>query len=81
MVITVIEQEVLKFCLVPQKRKNILEDVLGISNQSKNFNLRLLPLIELGVLDRTIKDKPNSLHQKYFTTNIGKVVLYIVDNH
>lgn len=78
--LSVAEIEILKFCQTPQKRKEILEDCLGVSNQTKNFNTRILPLINSGFIKYTIKDKPHSQHQKYVITTKGKVALFIRNN-
>jgi ATP-dependent DNA helicase RecG len=71
--------KVLNFALAPKKKKEILEDCLQLTNQTKNFNTHVEPLLEEKLLQRTIKDKPKSQHQKYFTTQAGKAVLYIVN--
>lgn len=68
---------VLDYCLLPKSRKAILE-TLGLSNQTKNFRNVVLPLVELGLLLRTIPDRPTSGHQKYFTSNNGKKVLFLL---
>lgn len=62
---------------VGYQRKDILEDGLKISNQTKNFNTNILPSLEKGLLQLTIKDRPKSPLQKYLITNREKVILYI----
>lgn len=71
---------VLNFVSSPKKKKEILEGCLGLSNQTKNFNTYIEPLIEKGLVQRTIKDRPNSQFQKYLITNVGKVVSYILEH-
>jgi ATP-dependent DNA helicase RecG len=46
--------------------------LLGLSNHSKNKKSYLLPLIEIGIIEMTIPEKPNSQNQKYKLTNKGK---------
>lgn len=77
--ITKEQTNILNFLNSPKKKKEILEDCLGLSNQTKNFNTHIEPLLEKGLIQRTIKDKPNSQFQKYLITNVGKVVSYIID--
>ncbi|ADF54291.1 hypothetical protein ZPR_3987 [Zunongwangia profunda SM-A87] len=57
--------------------EEILEDNLNISNQTKNFKTHIESLFENKLLGRTIKDKPTSKLQKYYTTPLGKVVLAV----
>ena len=71
--------KVLDFALNPKRKKEILEDCLQLTNQTKNFNTHVEPLLGEKLLQRTIKDKPKSQYQKYFTTPAGKAVLYIVN--
>lgn len=74
-----IEQcKVLEFTEKPKKRKEILEDCLELSNQTKNFNKYIIPLLDLNLIQRTLPDRPNSQHQKYFLTKEGKDVLYLL---
>ena len=40
-------------------------DRIGITNQSKNRQRYITSLLEIGVIERTIPDKPNDPHQKY----------------
>lgn len=78
--ITEREQQILEYCQQPKKRKEILEDLLEISNQTKNFKSNILSLVDKEMLQLTVKDKPNSQHQKYWITTKGKVVLLIRKN-
>jgi ATP-dependent DNA helicase RecG len=79
--ITEEQTHVLAFVSSPKKRKEILEDCLGLSNQTKNFVTHIEPLLEKGLIQMTIKDKPKSQFQKYLITNVGKVVSYILENN
>lgn len=58
------EQDIRNFCSVPRTAQAIM-DRLGITNQSKNRQKYITSLLELGVLERTIPDKPNDPNQKY----------------
>ena len=58
------EQDIRNFCSVPRTAQEIM-DRLGITNQSKNRLKYVTSLLELGVLERTIPDKPNDPNQKY----------------
>lgn len=72
--------EVLNYALTPRKKKEILEECLGLSNQTKNFNTHIQPLMDLGLINLTIPNKVTSQYQKYFTSNIGKSVLASIKN-
>ena len=65
---------ILEACLIPKTRSEIFA-LLNMSNQSKNFNKHISPMIGLELLELTIPDKPNSKLQKYITTKEGKKVL------
>lgn len=71
---------ILKYCKTPKSRLEIL-DYINLTNQTKNFSTHIEPLLEKGLIQRTIKDKPNSQFQKYLITNIGKVVYSIIQNN
>ena len=58
------EKDIRNFCSVPRTAQEIM-DRLKISNQSKNRQRYITSLIELGVLERTIPEKPNDPNQKY----------------
>lgn len=72
--------KVLEFALVPRKKKEILEDCLGLSNQTKNFVTHVEPLMDSKFIEMTIPDKPSSKNQEYFTTDVGKNILSILKN-
>ncbi|MEX1002491.1 MAG: ATP-binding protein [Crocinitomicaceae bacterium] len=72
------EKAILSFCAdEPKSRVDIFEE-LGISNETRNFNRHLMPLIESSLVSMTIPDKPRSRNQKYYTTDLG---LEALSNH
>ena len=73
--------KVIDFTISPRIRKEILEDCLRISNQTKNHTTHIQPLVDKGLIEPTIKNIPNSKHQRYFTTPAGKVVSYILNEN
>lgn len=58
------EEDIRNFCSVPRTAQEIMNR-LGISNQFKNRQKYINSLIEIGVLERTIPEKPNDPNQKY----------------
>lgn len=69
--LTTDSKEILYIALNP-KSKNEIFLRLGMSKQTKNAKKYLRPLIKLGLLETTVKDKLTSPHQKYFTSLLGK---------
>lgn len=65
------KKNVLMFCKTAQSRREILEDELGLSNQTYNYQKFIMPLILEGVLSYTIPDKVNSRNQQYIITKKG----------
>lgn len=65
---------ILKHCLRPKSRQEILE-FIGITNQTKNFNKHVLPLLQEKWIDLTNIDNPKDRNQKYITTDLGKSFL------
>jgi len=59
--------KILSYCTVPKKRSEIFK-YIGLTNQTKNFQSKILPLIKIGYIELTIPNKPNSINQKYRTT-------------
>lgn len=65
---------ILKYCKIPKSRIEIL-DYIGITNQTKNYNTHVLPLLEQNLIEYTIKDTPKDRNQKYVTTERGNLLL------
>ena len=48
---------------------------LGLSNETRNVRRHLEPLIDAGLVERTIPDKPTSRLQRYRITDAGRAYL------
>ncbi|MBX3252898.1 MAG: putative DNA binding domain-containing protein [Chitinophagaceae bacterium] len=69
--LTKTELQILKLCLKPQTRAVIMKSI-GFSNQTRNYEKHLLPLLEKELLQYTLPDTPKSPKQKYITSHEGK---------
>ncbi|WP_081604598.1 ATP-binding protein [Nafulsella turpanensis] len=67
--------KVLMYVSKPAGRKEILEEGLGFSSHTKNVKRYIDPLLEMGLMDRTIKDRPRSPLQQYVITQKGRDLL------
>jgi hypothetical protein len=66
--------QVATFCREPQPAKAIMAE-LGLKHL-KTFQANYLaPLVAMGILERTIPDKPRSRMQRYRTTEAGVAML------
>ncbi len=72
--------DILEFCKVPRSRKEVLENLLKISAQTKNYNNHIKPLFELEWLGRTEKETSSS-KQKYLTSFKGRLVLTLLNKY
>lgn len=70
-----IQREILKYCLEPQSIVALMR-IFGRTNRTKFKTDFLTPLLEQGLLERTIPDRPTSKNQKYRTTEQGKKILH-----
>jgi ATP-dependent DNA helicase RecG len=68
------EQKVLEWACSPKQRETIFKH-LGVTNQMKNYESYMLPLVNMGWLTMTIPNKPTSPNQKYLTTLKGRLIL------
>jgi len=57
-------ENILQFCAVPRSRDEI-QDLLGIQHREYFRKEILIPLLQAGLLEPTLPDKPNSPKQKY----------------
>ena len=58
------QKDIVNFCSVPRTAQEIL-DRLGLTNHSANRKRHIQTLVEMGVLEMTIPEKPNDRNQKY----------------
>ena len=79
---TITEEQfkILNFSRLPKSSKEILENGLNLKKHTDNFNRHIAPLLENNTLKRTLPNVPKSRFQKYFTTNVGTIIHYIIEN-
>lgn len=65
---------VITYCQIPHSRKEILS-FLGFANHMDAFRKHLLPIIENGLITKTLPNKPTSSKQRYLITEKGKSLL------
>jgi ATP-dependent DNA helicase RecG len=63
------------YYLAEEKSRTELFEFLGLENQTLNFNTNIKPLIDDGLIEMTLPDKPKSRYQKYRLTEKGKKLL------
>lgn len=67
---------VLTYCQKePQTAKNILEDLLGLTEQTRNKRIYIKPLLDLELLEFTEKENIKSRNQAYRLTEKGRVLI------
>ena len=59
-----VQKDIIQFCAIPRTAKQIM-DHIGYYNNSKNMTTYVRPLLEMGYLEMTEPDKPQSKNQKY----------------
>jgi ATP-dependent DNA helicase RecG len=67
-------EQVLLYCQKARSRRDILTQ-LGLVNHTLNFRKHLLPIIENGLIVKTLPEKPTSRNQRYLITEKGKSLL------
>ena len=72
--ITSKEQIVIEGCEKEKSRTEMMK-LINITNNVKNYNTYISPLLQLEWLEMTIPDKPSSPKQKYRTTLKGMILL------
>lgn len=60
--------------------KNEVFYSIKVSNQTYNKRKFLDPLLDTGLIEMTLPDKPQSRNQKYRITQKGKKILYFYKN-
>ena len=68
--------KILQACLHGPKTKAELLASAGLANAYLNYKRHILPLLQSGILEMTISDKPNSRLQKYRLTDKGRRMTY-----
>lgn len=68
------EPSLLAFFAEPKTSKEI-QDALGLRHRETFLDNDLTPMLEAGLLERTIPDKPTSPKQKYLLTDKGRTWL------
>ncbi|NDV96902.1 AAA family ATPase [Dysgonomonas sp. 521] len=63
--------KILLLCLTPKNIEEI-QELVEFNSRNKLREMYINPLREAGLLEYTIKDKPNSSNQKYVTTEKGR---------
>ena len=58
------QKEVLAYCIIARSSREILEHI-GVTYHHKNIMKFINNLVDVGLLERTIPDSPNSPRQKY----------------
>ncbi|NLJ08469.1 MAG: transcriptional regulator [Sphingobacteriales bacterium] len=71
------ERKILWKALEPADRETLLT-LIRVTNQSKNYESFMAPMVTRGWLTMTIPDKPTSPKQQYITTLKGRIVLKIL---
>jgi ATP-dependent DNA helicase RecG len=66
--------DVLAVSLTPQPRST-LQEHLGVGDRITFTRLFLVPLLEAGLLARTLPDSPRAPTQRYVTTDLGRALL------
>ena len=61
------QEDIRNFCSIPRTAQEIM-DRLGITNQSKNRQRHIQPLLDMGVLEMTNPENPTANNQKYRRT-------------
>jgi ATP-dependent DNA helicase RecG len=75
------EINILYYTKSPKSNREIQEDCLGLKRHNDNFKKYIEPLLNNETLTRTLPNVPNSPLQKYFTTNIGNVIILIFEEN
>jgi Fic family protein len=67
---------ILKACVKAPRTKAELLESAGLAHAYLNYKRHILPLVQSGLLEMTIPDKPNSRLQKYRLTENGRAALH-----
>jgi len=67
--------EVVDLLVEGEKSRSELLNGIGFYNKTDNFNNHIKPLIDYGIIELTVPDKPNSRLQKYRLTEKGRKLI------
>ena len=67
------------FCIEARSFGEMLA-FMGLTDRTKFRRKYIRPLLEAGILEQTIPEKPNSQNQKYRLTAKGVGILYSINN-
>jgi ATP-dependent DNA helicase RecG len=67
--------EVVDVLIEGEKSRSELLNDIGFYNKTGNFNNHIKPLIDYGIIELTVPDKPNSRLQKYRLTEKGRKLI------
>ncbi len=70
------QRDLLHACLGDEKSGRDLLGAAGYASRTGNFKKGLQRLVDIGLLELTIPDKPNSSKQRYRITSLGLAWLY-----
>jgi predicted transcriptional regulator len=59
----------------PKKGKELLEEALGLNNQSRNKRIFINPLFDLELIEWTNKSNPKDKQQAYQLTEKGRALI------
>jgi ATP-dependent DNA helicase RecG len=66
--------KILSLCEVPCPMRELLQET-GYATRMHFRNRYIVPLLERGLIEMTVPDKPNSSNQKYVVTPAGMQIL------
>ncbi|MEA2034484.1 MAG: putative DNA binding domain-containing protein [Euryarchaeota archaeon] len=72
--LTELEYKVLSACEVPRSTKELLK-IIGFKDRGYSRKKIIIPLIDRGILEMTLPEKPSSPDQKYVATEKGLNIL------
>ena len=58
------QEDIRNFCSIPRTAQEIM-DRLGITNQTKNRQRHIQPLLDMGILEMTNPENPTANNQRY----------------
>jgi len=68
-------ENILSYCSETPRSRTEIFDFLQMSNETRNFNRHVLPLLNSKLIIMTLPAKPRSMNQRYITTDLGRKLL------